>query len=114
MSKNIHITTRIAPPNACLGARQRELQLKDQGLTHAQKVQTATTTIPRSTTTTLDTNTAAAAAKDEEGGPQGNAVGSATVEVVNSLHSSALQALVEFNDRKEKEKQESIQVIKVG
>ena len=85
--KNMNIKSRIAPPNACLGARQRELQLKDSTLTTVQKEKLQQEV------------------KQSKG--QVGAVAAST-----SLDSTvALEALVQFNERKSQEKREKEQVL---
>jgi hypothetical protein len=84
LAKSISIMSRIAPPNTCLGARQREQHLKDQGLTHAQKVML-------------------------EGGSDERDKSLKNVPAVRKVE-SVFDAMVTFNERKEAEKVEKIKV----
>lgn len=82
-------TSRIAPLNACLGARQRETQLKDQALTHSQKEKQAA--LSRSTL-------------NAEGVNPGEAG-------VHTLNAETLKALAGYNEQKEKDRLEKREVL---
>mmetsp|Transcript_231 Transcript_231/g.476 ORF Transcript_231/g.476 Transcript_231/m.476 type:complete len:685 (+) Transcript_231:162-2216(+) len=102
VAKNVSPMTRIAPPNACLGARQREHQLRDQGLTHAQKLvqgSTSRTPVEQSRDGVTVGDSADSGRKDGE-------------MVATKKLDQTFEAMVKFNERKESEKLEKLKAEK--
>ena len=86
LSKNIHHTLRIAPPNACLGARQRESQHMDEAY------------VP-----TLQQGNYIIILSAADGRMMVN-------EAALSPVDPALAAIVDFNEKKEQERKEKLEV----